>query len=71
MKQECISLINENNKKMNVSIYDAVKDGNKKIEKKLQEEQKKKKDEGEGELVELIEKISEKQKLKAKLDEFG
>ena len=56
---------------MNVSIYDAVKDGNKKIEKKLQEEQKKKKDEGEGELVELIEKISEKQKLKAKLDEFG
>jgi len=38
MKQECISLVNENSKKMNVTIYDAVKEGSKKLEKKIKED---------------------------------
>lgn len=41
MKQECIALINESSKKVNVTIYDAVKDGCKKLEKKMKEDMKK------------------------------
>jgi len=45
MKQECIALINESNKKVDITIYDAVKDGCKKLEKKIKDDLKKGKDE--------------------------
>ena len=38
MKQECISLINTNNQKMNAAIYESVKEGTKKLEKKLKDD---------------------------------
>lgn len=51
-------MVNENNKKVTVEIYEAVKDGNKKVEKKIKDDMWKTKDDGKDEFVELIEKIS-------------
>ena len=68
MKQEVIAMVNENNKKTTVEIYEAVKDGSKKLEKKLKDDMKKTKDDGKDEFVELIEKISEKELLKQKIE---
>lgn len=68
MKQEVIAMVNENNKKTTVEIYEAVKDGSKKLEKKLKDDMKKTRDDGKDEFVELIEKISEKELLKQKIE---
>ena len=71
MKQEVVAMVNEQHKKMGVEIYEAVRDGNKKVEKKIKDDMKKTREDGKDEFVELIEKVSEKEELKKMVDRMG
>lgn len=71
MKQEVVAMVNEQHKKMGVEIYEAVRDGNKKVEKKIKDDMKKTREDGKDEFVELIEKVSEKDELKKMVDRMG